>query len=141
MTAVRAHPSLAIVKYWGKADDRRNLPATASLAVGLDAFSTETVCELADRDEVFIDDKPQSPARFSSFFDHLRELTGGRDHYRARSRNDFPTAAGLASSSSGFAALAAACLLARGDRPDPELVSRLALRGSASAARSAWGGP
>ena len=53
--------------------------------------------------------------------------------------NDFPTASGLASSASGFAALARAAVHAAGDW-DAERVSDLARRSSASAARSVFGG-
>jgi diphosphomevalonate decarboxylase len=56
------------------------------------------------------------------------------------SSNRFPTAAGLASSASGFAALALAASRAAGlDLSETEL-SRMARRASASAARSIFGG-
>jgi diphosphomevalonate decarboxylase len=57
-----------------------------------------------------------------------------------RSDNDFPTAAGLASSSSAFAALALAATKAAGQSLDPTALSVLARRGSGSACRSIWGG-
>ena len=56
------------------------------------------------------------------------------------SGNDFPTASGLASSASGFAALALAAVRAYGLSWDAARVSDLARRGSASAARSLFGG-
>ena len=55
---------------------------------------------------------------------------------RVRSFNRFPTASGLASSASGYAALAAAASAAYGLRLDDVALSALARRGSASAARS-----
>lgn len=59
----------------------------------------------------------------------------------AESRNSFPTAAGIASSSSGFAALAGGCLaLFSADSVDLTMASRLARVGSGSAARSVFGG-
>src|SRR5690606_38409494 len=57
-----------------------------------------------------------------------------------KSRNHFPTAAGLASSASGFAALAAAGAAALGLDATPTELSRLARQSSASAARSIYGG-
>jgi diphosphomevalonate decarboxylase len=59
---------------------------------------------------------------------------------RAESFSDFPSSAGLASSSSGFAALAVACSRAAGLELSPEELSSLARIGSASAARSLFGG-
>ena len=59
---------------------------------------------------------------------------------RVSSHNHFPTAAGLASSASGFAALAAASAAAAGIRLGPRRLSALARQSSASAARSIFGG-
>ena len=56
------------------------------------------------------------------------------------SSNNFPTAAGLASSSSAFAALALAATNAAGRTPDLTALSALARQGSGSASRSLWGG-
>jgi len=56
------------------------------------------------------------------------------------SENSVPTAAGLASSASGFAALALAASRAAGLNLSPEQLSVLARRGSGSAARSIFGG-
>jgi diphosphomevalonate decarboxylase len=67
-------------------------------------------------------------------------MSGRTDRARVESANDFPTAAGLASSASGFAALALAAAQAAGMDAGPALVSDLARRTSVSAARSAFGG-
>jgi diphosphomevalonate decarboxylase len=56
------------------------------------------------------------------------------------SRNDIPTASGLASSASGFAALALAASRAAGLELDARELSTFARRGSGSAARSFFGG-
>ncbi len=136
----RAHPSLALIKYWGKSDSRRNLPATASLAVTLAGVHTETRVRPAPADRVTVDGMEQPAERYAPFFDVLRHRLRTAQRFRADSTNSFPTAAGLASSSSGFAALAAACArLAGRDLPAGEL-SAVARVGSASAARSLFGG-
>lgn len=144
----RASPSLALVKYWGKKPGRGNLPATPSLAVTLGGIGTETrvrwAAPGARADTVLLDGQPQEPERFRPFFERLRRSLGqrpGRERFfEAHSRNDFPSAAGLASSSSGFAALAAGCArLAEAELSSEEL-SDLARTGSASAARSLFGG-
>ena len=41
-----AHANIALVKYWGKRDAERMLPATSSLSLTLDAFHTTTRVEL-----------------------------------------------------------------------------------------------
>lgn len=139
-TAV-AHPNLALVKYWGKADAERNLPATPSLGISLAALRSRVQVRLdGDGDTVDLDGRRLDPARYRPFLDAVRVRCGTRTGFRIHARNDFPSAAGLASSSSGFAALAAACSAACGaELPDGEL-SALARVGSASAARAVFGG-
>ena len=152
----RASPSLALIKYWGKTgggggprpggEARRrsrrgdNRPATPSLAVTLGGVSTETRVREAERDEVYLEGVLQDAERFAVFFERLRRHLGTGLHFRAESHNDFPSAAGLASSSSGFAALAAACSRLAGRELPPGELSDLARTGSASAARSLFGG-
>ena len=137
----RAHPSLALVKYWGKRPGGTNIPATSSLAVTLDALSTDTVCRPADEDSLEIDGRPQPPGRIAPFFDRVRETVRCDTRFAVSSRNSFPTAAGLASSASGFAALALATVAAAGgDTADRHALSALARQGSGSASRSVFGG-
>ena len=137
---VRASPSLALVKYWGKRDDRRNLPATPSLAVTLGGVHTRTRVTLNQADRVFLEGQEQDPERFALFFDALRRRLRTEARFRVESRNSFPTAAGLASSSSGFAALAVGCARAAGGALSGRELSALARIGSASAARAVYGG-
>src|SRR5207244_10966875 len=68
------------------------------------------------------------------------DAAGIRERARIESRNDFPTAAGLASSASGFAALAVAACAAAGQKRSSVELSALARLGSGSAARSVPGG-
>ncbi len=137
----RASPSLALIKYWGKRSGRSNTAATSSLAVTLKGLVTETRVSLTNvDDQVLVGGERQNPARYAPFFANLRRATGIDARFRAESRNNFPTAAGLASSSSGFAALAWACTKAAGLTLDPSRVSALARVGSASAARAVFGG-
>jgi len=140
----RASPSLALMKYWGKADSVRNLPATPSLALTLSGLISETrawaIPDPRAADIVFLDTKLQNPERFAAFFDELRSQLGTTYHFWAQSTNNFPTAAGLASSSSGFAALTTACAAACGSKATSSSLSAIARRGSGSAARSFFGG-
>ena len=70
----------------------------------------------------------------------MRERAGIRERAGVESSNDFPTAAGLASSASAFAALAVAATRAAGLTLSDRELSILARRGSGSAARSIFGG-
>lgn len=136
-----AHPNLALVKYWGKADVRRNVPATPSLGISLAALHSRVQVRLDQaRDSVELDGRRVDPVRYRAFLDEVRGRCGTRSGFRIRARNDFPSAAGLASSSSGFAALAAACSGACGVDLDDMELSALARVGSASAARAVFGG-
>lgn len=133
----QAHANIALVKYWGKRDDARLLPQAPSLSVALDKLLTTTTVELGAAEDSFeLDGRREDPARARALLD----AAGIRAKARIVSRNAFPTAAGLASSASGFAALALAASAAAGqDRPAAEL-SALARLGSGSATRSVPGG-
>ena len=143
-TAV-AHPNIALVKYWGKQDRRRNLPAVGSLSITLDALQTRTRVafdDALDADDVRLDGESGGPAgeRVAACLDRFRERTGVHAHARVESESNFPVAAGLASSASGFAALVAAADAAAGTGLDRESLARLAGAASGSAARSLYGG-
>ena len=147
-----AHPNIALAKYWGKQPGDGNFPAVPSLSVTLAGMETRTHVRFVDgleRDRLVLDGQPEDGrplARVSALLDHVRQLSGVRAYAEVVSRNDFPTASGLASSASGFAALAFAALGAVGLAPGGadeglrQLASDVARRTSVSAARSAFGG-
>ena len=142
----RACANIALAKYWGKADVRRNVPAVPSISMTLDQLVTETKVRFdpsLDKDAVRLDGRRASTAeaaRVVAMLDRIRRVAGVRTYARVSSHNHFPTAAGLASSASGFAALAAAASAAIGARPSDRKLSALARQSSASAARSVYGG-
>jgi diphosphomevalonate decarboxylase len=133
----QANANIALVKYWGKRDEARLLPQAASLSVALDKLLTTTTVELGVAEDAFeLDGRSENPARARALLDAM----GIRQKARIVSRNEFPTAAGLASSASGFAALAVAAAAAAGQRRTVEELSALARLGSGSATRSVPGG-
>jgi len=83
---------------------------------------------------------PASRAACSAFSTLVRGLAGIELPAEVRTTNSVPTAAGLASSAAGFAALALAAARAAGLHLSPTELSALARRGSGSAARSIFGG-
>ena len=78
--------------------------------------------------------------KISTFLDLVREKGQTTLNAQVISQNFVPTAAGLASSASGLAALAGACNEALQLGLDNAGLSRLARRGSGSACRSIYGG-
>ncbi len=145
MTTVsaRACANIALVKYWGKRDAALNLPATGSLSLALAALVTETTvtfdAALAD-DVLELDGVATDATRVRGFLDLVRDRARISTRARVATHNAFPTASGLASSASGFAALAVAATRAAGVTLSPRELSQLARRGSGSAARSIFGG-
>ena len=140
----RAHPNIALVKYWGKRNEALILPHQSSFSVTLsDLWAQTTVAFDADSDGGLLDGRPFSVkelGRVSVLLDVVRQRAGVTRGARVVSRSNFPTAAGLASSAAGFAALALAASRAAGLKLDPREVSILARLGSGSACRSIAGG-
>ena len=142
----RAHTNIALIKYWGKADETYIIPMNNSLSVTLDRFYTETKvtfdpdftedCLILNGNEVNAKEKE----KIQSYMNIVRDLAGNRLYARIESENYVPTAAGLASSASAYAALAAACNEALSLNLSDTDLSRLARRGSGSASRSIFGG-
>ncbi|USS92702.1 diphosphomevalonate decarboxylase [Fructilactobacillus ixorae] len=142
----RAHTNIALVKYWGKANEALKLPTTNSLSLTLDRFYTDTSVtfdEQLSADQISLNGTAlEGPAarRIATFLDLVRSQAGISSKAQVTTVNNVPTAAGLASSASGFAALAAAASRASGLQLDHKQLSRLARRGSGSATRSIDGG-
>jgi diphosphomevalonate decarboxylase len=146
----RAGTNIAFVKYWGKRDKILNLPATGSLSLTLAGLGSETRVRFATDagepgglDRVLLGGAPADErfaGRVRGFLDLVRARAGVRLPAEVSTSNTVPTAGGLASSASGFAALALAATRAAGLQLSPVELSVLARRGSGSAARSIFGG-
>ena len=142
----RARSNIALAKYWGKSDRELNLPAVPSISLSLAEATTETRVipdAKLKEDMVILNDQvagERERARVVQLLDQLRSQGETGLRVRVESANNFPTAAGLASSASGFAALAAAGAAAFELPCDEAELSRIARRASASAARSIFGG-
>jgi len=141
-----AHSNIALAKYWGKSTRGDNLTAVPSLSMTLDALSSRTEVRFDARlsqDELMLNGKElgeRELERVAALLQRVRIASGLQHFARVESENNFPTAAGLASSASGFAALALAALGATGRPFTTWQASRLARQSSASAARSLFGG-
>ncbi len=144
-----ATPNIALVKYWGKRDDKLILPMNSSISMTLgEEFNTRTSVLFTDRikeDIFYINGERQDLSnkdvieRFT-IIDIMRRMAGRDDRVMVASENSFPTAAGLASSASGISALVFAVNAALGLNLNEKDMSIIARQGSGSACRSLAGG-
>jgi len=138
--------NIALSKYWGKRDSVLNLPTNSSVSISLPGLGTETEISLAKKlqeDKITLNGTTLEATnpfakRVTAFLNHFRDT---QDRYFiVNTHNTVPTAAGLASSASGYAAL----VLALNDLFDWQLdntkLSLLARLGSGSASRSLFNG-
>lgn len=141
-----ANTNIALIKYWGKRDEKLFLPMNSSLSITLDSFFTITTVEFSKSfnkdifflNEVQVTDKESN--KVFNFLNKVRDFAGTNVHARISSENRVPTAAGFASSASGFAALAAAATRALDLQLSEKELSIIARQGSGSACRSVYGG-
>ncbi len=136
-----ANANIALVKYWGKRDEKLILPQNSSISMTCDGLSTITTAEFSDRydkDSVVINDEElkKDEKNIVDHLDRIRSVAGIKDRARVVSKTNFPVAAGLASSASGFAALTFAAADAAGLKLGEKELTILTRQGSGSAARS-----
>lgn len=147
-----APSNIAFIKYWGARNLKRAVPVNPSISMTLSTcVSTCTAEWLGGRGqhEVLLGDGHGNLApapdhfadRVRGHLNFLRRWAGCGGRFKIGTENSFPSAAGIASSASGFAALTLAVTRALGRELDLPTASSLArLSGSGSAARSVVGG-
>lgn len=155
--------NIAVIKYWGKRDEVRILPINDSISVTLDPDHLCTVTTVAvspgfERDRMWLNGKEisLSGSRYQNCLREIRTRAGDVEdkekgvkiekkdweklHLHIASYNNFPTAAGLASSAAGFACLVFSLSKLMNSNEDPSQLSAIARQGSGSACRSLFGG-
>ena len=164
MVKVKSYANIAIVKYWGKKDAEKMIPATSSISLTLNDMFTETEME-------FIKDKDIKTAvekeikngnykdKFSNMTDlfylngelqdkmHTEKISKVVDLFRENrsqkvkisTTNNMPTAAGLSSSSSGLSAVIKACNELFGKNYAQSELAQISKFGSGSSSRSFFG--
>ncbi|XP_060734822.1 diphosphomevalonate decarboxylase [Tachysurus vachellii] len=157
MITCTAPVNIAVIKYWGKRDEELILPINSSLSVTLHQDQLKTTTTVAcsrnfQEDRIWLNGKEEdiNQPRLQSCLCEIRRLARKRRNdedpnaeitlsHRVHicSVNNFPTAAGLASSAAGYACLVYS--LSRLLGVDAEL-SVVARQGSGSACRSIYGG-
>jgi len=139
----KAQPNIALIKYWGKRDVERNLPAVSSLSITLEGLRTTMLVEFSPsfgEDSLTLNGSERAALlpRVSACLD--RVAGPARLHAKVSSECNFPIEAGLASSASAFAALVVAGSAAAGIEHERHALAQLAGAASGSAARSLFGG-
>jgi len=164
---VSAPTNIACIKYWGKANSHYNTPINDSLSLTLDqsdlrAVTTASASLSFDTDRLWLNGSEElgsaTSKRFRACVDGVRALATdkvdpdtnqvivSKDSWKGMnvhiaSYNTFPTAAGLASSAAGYAALVAALVQLYGAKESyPGEFTAIARQGSGSACRSLYGG-
>ncbi|CAO3618724.1 unnamed protein product [Mucor hiemalis] len=156
--------NIAVIKYWGKRDTELILPTNSSLSVTLsqDILHSKTTIS-ASKDYSHdclwlngIEEDITKNKRMHNCFRETRALRKEMEDEAERkgepiealstypvhvcSENNFPTAAGLASSASGLAALVYTLSQLFDLKNSTSEISRIARQGSGSACRSLFGG-
>lgn len=158
MIRVVAHPNIAFIKYWGKESDpdpaRANWALNPSLSLTLSRATTTSSLEFLEdgADRMRLDGRDASPKDVEKIRRHVERICDALDKPRPRalryeSENNFPMAAGIASSASAFAALTWAtlgCVWGRAGAEEwiakhPRRASEFCRWGSGSACRSTDG--
>jgi diphosphomevalonate decarboxylase len=155
MATVSAPTNIACIKYWGKADVPYNTPTNDSVSVTLDQADLKAVTTVAasasfTHDRLWLNGVEDLSAatnkRFRACIDGVKALAQDPQKWKdlfihVSSYNTFPTAAGLASSAAGYAALVAALAeLMQAKETYEGQLSTIARQGSGSACRSLYGG-
>lgn len=113
-----APSNIALIKYWGKQEGQLQRPLNPSLSLTLDKSRTFTSARLRPSDtpgrdirfRFYLDDRhqPDFEPKIARFFERIKPYAPYIEafEWEIRSRNTFPHGSGIASSASGFAALA-----------------------------------
>ncbi|KAG1715779.1 hypothetical protein ID866_1403 [Astraeus odoratus] len=156
--------NIACIKYWGKRDQSLILPSNSSLSVTLSqdhlcSTTTSRTCAAYEENLLWLNGKQVKIDEDKRLSTCLRAMRKQREQFETThpnepkisqwkvhicSENNFPTAAGLASSASGFAALVYSLAnlydLPVSQPTDRSELSLSARQGSGSACRSLFGG-
>ncbi|XVF41315.1 hypothetical protein PTKIN_Ptkin01aG0270700 [Pterospermum kingtungense] len=163
MKTAQTPTNIAVIKYWGKRDESLILPVNDSISVTLDpahlcTTTTVAVSPAFQQDRMWLNGKEisLSGGRYQKCLREIRKRACEVEdkekgikiekkdweklHLHIASYNNFPTAAGLASSAAGFACLVFALAKLMNVKEDDSQLSAIARQGSGSACRSLFGG-
>ena len=164
MVKVKSYANIAIVKYWGKKDAKKMIPATSSISLTLNDMFTETEMEFISDEDIKISVEKEMKNgdykdKFSNMTDlfylngklqdsvHTEKISKVVDLFRENrsqkvkisTTNNMPTAAGLSSSSSGLSAVIKACNELFEKNYTQSELAQISKFGSGSSSRSFFG--
>jgi diphosphomevalonate decarboxylase len=141
-----AHPSVALIKYWGKDNEELKTPMNSNISITIDSLYCKTTVEFSEQyeeDNATINgEQPPEKVmkRAIEHIDRVRKMAGIDLKAKGAVEMNFQLGVGLASSAAGFSSLSLAASKAAGLDLDEKQLSILARNGSGSSCRSVYGG-
>lgn len=115
-----APSNIALIKYWGKDRDKKQIPVNSSLSFTLKKLTSQTKVTVLGRffpengkktermkHRLILSGELEIPRKMENFLNSILSPYGDEISLKIESSNNFPTACGIASSASGYAALCA----------------------------------
>ena len=148
---VKSYANIAIIKYWGKKDPIKMIPATSSISLTLENLFTETEISFITREEaiektgqasdlLYINGELQNEEQIKKIAKVVNLFRDDRSQLvKIDTTNNMPTEAGLSSSSSGLSAAIKACNKLFDKNLSREELAQISKFASGSSSRSFFG--
>lgn len=148
---VKSYANIAIIKYWGKKDPVKMIPATSSISLTLENLFTETEISFITREEaiektgqvsdlLYINGELQNEEQIKKITKVVNLFRDDRSQLvKIDTTNNMPTEAGLSSSSSGLSAAIKACNKLFDKNLSREELAQISKFASGSSSRSFFG--
>jgi len=148
---VKSYANIAIIKYWGKKDPVKMIPATSSISLTLENMFTETEISFISREEaiektgeasdlLYINGELQNEEQIKKITKVVNLFRDDRSQLvKIDTTNNMPTEAGLSSSSSGLSAAIKACNKLFDKNLSREELAQISKFASGSSSRSFFG--
>ena len=148
---VKSYANIAIIKYWGKKDPVKMIPATSSISLTLENLFTETEISFITREEaiektgqasdlLYINGELQNEEQIKKITKVINLFRDDRNQLvKIDTTNNMPTEAGLSSSSSGLSAAIKACNKLFDKNLSREELAQISKFASGSSSRSFFG--
>ena len=148
---VKSYANIAIIKYWGKKDPIKMIPATSSISLTLENLFTETEISFITREEaiektgqasdlLYINGELQNEEQIKKIVKVVNLFRDDRSQLvKIDTTNNMPTEAGLSSSSSGLSAAIKACNKLFDKNLSREELAQISKFASGSSSRSFFG--
>ena len=148
---VKSYANIAIIKYWGKKDPVKMIPATSSISLTLENLFTETEISFITREEaiektgqasdlLYINGELQNEEQIKKITKVINLFRDDKSQLvKIDTTNNMPTEAGLSSSSSGLSAAIKACNKLFDKNLSREELAQISKFASGSSSRSFFG--